>query len=523
LKDTFERRSAAIAAALGIGLVVLAWTNRFVQDDAFISFRYARNLVDGIGLAWNPGERVEGYTNFLWTLLVAAGMKLGAEPVLFTQALGLSLFTCSLIFTWRLGVESGLGRPAALLTLLLTGTNYTFSCYATGGLETPLVTAIFLAGCVLAVRIRYGASGRERGLLVLSILCAAGILTRMDTALLFAVPFVAVLAPVGKRRLLPDLVRLTALPVLIVGSWLVWKYSFYGDIFPQPFYLKALGASSPEHGARYFYTYIVSYDLVPFLFFFIFSFGILFLREHRTRLVMVGIVSLWFAYIWKVGGDFMEFRFMVPVIPLMTLLLVWMLFSRVTRNWIRVAGALLVLGGSIHHAITFSYNPDVGIEPVRDLNGHLYHPWENWTGIGKALGAAFRPSDSVTIATTAAGAIPYYSRLRSVDMLGLNTPGAASRGVFIGYVPGHQRILGYEFLEERGVNLVISHPSVRRIGERSEGLPLLPSEGTLHLRGKVIAMPIGNGYEAEMFYIRPNAAVDSAIARLGWEVRQIAY
>ena len=58
------------ALALAVGLV-LAVQRASIFDDAFISFRYARNLLDGHGLVWNPGERVEGYTNFLWTILLA--------------------------------------------------------------------------------------------------------------------------------------------------------------------------------------------------------------------------------------------------------------------------------------------------------------------------------------------------------------------------------------------------------------------------------------------------------------------
>nr|HNH96503.1 hypothetical protein [Microthrixaceae bacterium] len=57
--------------------VVLAWQFRFVQDDAFISFRYAKNLVDGNGLVFNPGQPVEGYTNFLWTALHAIPERYG--------------------------------------------------------------------------------------------------------------------------------------------------------------------------------------------------------------------------------------------------------------------------------------------------------------------------------------------------------------------------------------------------------------------------------------------------------------
>ncbi len=56
-------------------LALLAWLSSvawFLCDDAFISFRYTRNLLEGHGLVFNPGERVEGYTNFLWILELAA-------------------------------------------------------------------------------------------------------------------------------------------------------------------------------------------------------------------------------------------------------------------------------------------------------------------------------------------------------------------------------------------------------------------------------------------------------------------
>src|SRR3989442_4318999 len=52
----------------------------FLGDDCFISFRYARHLAAGQGLVWNPGERVEGYTNFLWVILMAGAPRLGGTP-----------------------------------------------------------------------------------------------------------------------------------------------------------------------------------------------------------------------------------------------------------------------------------------------------------------------------------------------------------------------------------------------------------------------------------------------------------
>src|SRR5947207_9391980 len=123
-----------ILAFVGLGL--LAWSNRFIQDDAFISFRYADNFVHGYGLVWNPGERVEGYTNFLWTLLLTLPLFLKIDPIKFVFVTGVILFEGTLYFTYRLGRAVFQSRNLALLTVLLLGTNYSFSSFVTGGLET---------------------------------------------------------------------------------------------------------------------------------------------------------------------------------------------------------------------------------------------------------------------------------------------------------------------------------------------------------------------------------------------------
>lgn len=83
----------AVAVSLGVLAVRVGWYHRaglvpgLVVDDAYISFRFARNLVRGEGLVFNPGERVEGYTNFLWTALVAGAMATGADPEPATEVL----------------------------------------------------------------------------------------------------------------------------------------------------------------------------------------------------------------------------------------------------------------------------------------------------------------------------------------------------------------------------------------------------------------------------------------------------
>ena len=88
-----------------------------VAEDAFISFRYARNLVAGAGLVWNPGEApVEGYTNFLWVLLLAGFLVGGLEPGAASQAAGVAAGLATLELAGADGFHQQLDRAAKRLT-----------------------------------------------------------------------------------------------------------------------------------------------------------------------------------------------------------------------------------------------------------------------------------------------------------------------------------------------------------------------------------------------------------------------
>src|ERR1044072_2429548 len=108
--------ACALALILGItGALRLAW----LCDDAYISFRYADNLVHGLGLVYNAGERVEGYSNFLWTMGIALGMRLGVGPEAWTVALGGGLLCGhhrTALRTRRAGGEGARSRSARAAT-----------------------------------------------------------------------------------------------------------------------------------------------------------------------------------------------------------------------------------------------------------------------------------------------------------------------------------------------------------------------------------------------------------------------
>ena len=163
---------AALALALALLHIRYLW---FVCDDAFISFRYAANLAAGLGPVFNPGERIEGYTNFLWMLLSALVLKLGGAPenVMPVISAICALATVAAVIWWAPQPANApapvKGRPTGPLgdTLpwagfLLAG-SAGFAAWATSGLETALFTLLVTLGYLACVRGAVVCGGRRSG------------------------------------------------------------------------------------------------------------------------------------------------------------------------------------------------------------------------------------------------------------------------------------------------------------------------------------------------------------------------
>jgi hypothetical protein len=119
---------------------------RVMYDDAFITYRYAENLAHGLGLVYNAGERVEGYSNFLWTLLMSLVVLAGGRPEdvgpIVSAVIALGTLVLVMWFAHRRGASG------ALAGLLLAASSC-WATWATGGLETALFTALVTKGAIL--------------------------------------------------------------------------------------------------------------------------------------------------------------------------------------------------------------------------------------------------------------------------------------------------------------------------------------------------------------------------------------
>jgi arabinofuranosyltransferase len=504
-----------------IVLLGLAWSNRFCLDDAYISFRYARNLIRGRGLVYNEGERVEGYTNFLWVLLVAGGMWLGFDPVVFSQILGMIAFAGSLLLTYRMATDITDSKWLGLVAMLLLGTNYSFSAFATGGLETSLQACLLTASAYTALAIRAENGITWPGLAALSSLLSLALLTHPDSALfLLLLPIAARQAYRNRTRIGLHLLAPLGPFLLLVVPWVAWKVWSYGDLLPNTFYAKATRAISVRQGLDYVWRFLWAYTLWPFGFLGLLSLPAV--EKRRTRWLLSCLILSWLGYVIWIGGESMEYRFLVPVLPLAFVLITWLVTRYVRQRAVQITLIGMILWGSLSHALAFAAptRPKLVVESIKDLG--TYVEKRGWEAAGRKLGEVFGPDSDVVIATTAAGALPYYADLTTIDMLGLNDRWVARHGVDINHWnwPGHRRVASIPYLASRGVHLVIGNPQIVTN-------PDTPAycKNTQHLTfvrqilysGAMLEIPIEGDRVLLAHYLTPSQTVDEVIEREGWK------
>jgi hypothetical protein len=230
-----ERWGLAVALLLALALM---WPlQHYVTDDTFIHLQYARNLAEGHGLVFNPGERVYGCTSPLWVTLLADGIALGFDGLRVAHVLGALATLWSIVLFLQL-MRRNLKTPAlrALATVAWAGHAWMLR-WSLSGMETPLVVALTLAGFVAFTEGKdWGARPTRTGAL-----WALAALARPEAALLLVLWGAFLLVDADSRAGLRRLVFGALPPLLIYGSWLVFAGLYFGTFLPQTLVAKAAG------------------------------------------------------------------------------------------------------------------------------------------------------------------------------------------------------------------------------------------------------------------------------------------
>lgn len=518
-----EKAGRFLLPLLGV-LTIIAALRMFIQDDAFITFRYSEHLAQGHGLVFNIGERVEGYTNFLWAVWLSIPFFLGMDVVPFSLWSGIALFPMTLLGTYNLARFLALPERAALGVVALVGLNASFSAYATGGLETQLQACCTVWGAYLALSAAKAPSWAR--VIGLGLVLAAACLTRMDGFLISALSALY-LAWAARKGLLPiKMVTAGAMVFLaVVGAWLCWKVAYYGDILPNTFYVKAPTLRARLGGIAYAGIFLAGYGLLFFIPTLLVNSVKRRWQEPAAANFLVCFAALWTLYVIYVGGDFMEFRFMIPATPILYVLVATAIQESARSNGLKHAmiGILALLG----LAQPLWFRSGYGVNTIAILEAPVDGPDSEWVQAGQILNKTFA-GVPIKTAIMPAGAVPFYSKLYTLDMLGLNEKWVARNGEHYLDKPGHHRIAPFKYLQEQKVDLVLGHPFIVTEVPRAEydhtiiDLLLMRKSPADFRAGAAIGYgPVSQSRFVPVLILRPEPATLDLMRSKGWIVRPL--
>ena len=456
----------SLAALIALHLLHVLHYN-FIADDTFISLRYAANLIAGHGLVYNLGERIEGFTNPLWTLLLAGFGYLGFDLLMTARALGVLFAGLALLAAFWLARQCGASPAAALVAPSLLACNGSFACWAAAGMETPLFAGLIATALAATLAGRYWPSAG---------LAAAAALTRPEGLL---VPIVAGGYQIyrcrreGARPWAPWLLASLG-PVVLLLAGRLW---YYGDILPNTYYAKTGGGwAQMARGWEYLGDYAADHEGLLLLV--AVAGWALWHRSAGLRLAAGAFLLLWLAVVW-VGGDGLPmYRFALAPLPLFAALAASLIDELTSRIRPRLAAAPrsgIVAAARLAAAWIYTH-----ASPPRLKSHYGSYQYQQqveipqWTRAGQWLASSAPPGAS--LATVPIGAVGYYSGLKVYDMLGLTDRHIARRqypGLGQGWA-GHEKGDGQYILKRRPTYLLLGNIDITTQPRDPRKRPFIP-------------------------------------------------
>jgi hypothetical protein len=498
----------AFASAFYLAFI---WKNSFLIgqeryfslfDDAMIAMRYAKNLADGYGLRWNPGEPpIEGYTNLLWTLYMAAIHLLPiavSKTSLVVMLSGAGLLLGNLILIKRITEAiAPQNSYAPLLAVFLTAFYFPLIFWTLRGMEVGLLCLLTNAAVLLAFRLYDGYSLRD--VIALTVIFVAALLTRPDMVVPLIVIGAFLLHVIRQSGFKASYLLIPTGVVITAGGLFLFRIKYYGDSLPNTYYLKVSGVSASERASRglAMLEELCVFHLWPVLLLLAFALWKSSRRcSHPKRLLLLGIFLAQTAYSVYVGGDAWEWmhfsnRYIVIAVPILfvvistflsdsnthrlktvALFLPLLSFGFVVESFyyfrvntrelatasVGVAGLFMVVTGIWIGSATLRHRPIsaplfafavtliIGVA----LNFFGIGNWILGTNNGGLIaadslavreGLALRrvTSPNARIAYIAAGAMPYFAERKAVDLLGRSDRVIAKGNPAAPFYPGHSK------------------------------------------------------------------------------------
>lgn len=412
-----RHRALSVIVLLGCAGLFALLGERYavVQDDAYISLVYSQSLADGDGLVFNPGERVEGYTNFSWVLLLTVPHALGLDAVASARLLGIFAAAGLILVSWRMAasLSSRPGDPAHLAAPCLLAANGALAFWTLSGMETAAFALLVAAGAT-----RYLQRQRVDGLT--GILFGLAALTRPEGWMFFALTMIhqairSAREPGGVGAALRGVWAAPAWFAGLVLPHLLFRWWYYGYPLPNTFYAKTgISLTYLAHGLRYSGKFLGDYGFWGLALFALLAP----LLRRRTRAKAAYLGLLIFAniiYVTFVGGDTLpENRLYMPVMALLAAVLTEsarVTLLRVCRRRLAPSIFVLLLLAGMAHSVT---GPDADLMHARDAsavhNAKLHELADYTNDADRTINL---------LASTAIGIPRYHTEAAVLDLVGL--------------------------------------------------------------------------------------------------------
>ncbi|MCB0919001.1 MAG: hypothetical protein KDC39_10595 [Actinobacteria bacterium] len=449
-------RMCALLPAAVLGMVTI-WISRIslsdgrgrfvLFDDAMISMTYARTFAETGELVWFPGaERVEGFTNPLYTMLMAGihATGLPEDLVMLSVALmGLFFVLATGLFAGAIALEMSGSRAVTVAATVAGSCLPPLIYWSVGGLEPGLISAATVALLFLVI------VGRRRGwnptrLILIGVTVAVGCLTRPDFfVVVLAVAAMIVIGNERGSRLRPAVVTLGigSLTMLLLT---IGRYFYYGSLTPNTYDLKMGGVDIFTRLGRsweYLGEYLLPGVLIVVSLWLLRRAPTPVRRDSWLLAVTAGAVL---AASFYVGGDvFVPNRFIVPALVLASLLACLAIGQNLSRGRAYALMAFLlawfmVTSPGVYNVFSANAFTEVGEEMAMS----------RWTA-KQILDDPVPLAPEGTLAAYGVGHVAYWHRTKVVDLLGKNDRVLAQgspRGTFLpGYevngtfLPGHNK------------------------------------------------------------------------------------
>lgn len=439
---------------IGLIIIILFFLSnivgvRFIQDDAYTSFRYAKNFAEGNELVFNPGERVEGYTNFLWVMILGLFYFLDHNHILtldlesISQFLSILFSVSALVLTYFLSraifkrddiqkslIENIIDEMLHLTPAFLLSISTPLIYWGVSAMETTLFVSLTL----LSILIYLQNECKNHPSLSFVIVSVLNSLLRPEGMIVFILillhkifynyllhqekRFLSRIRAVIDKTLIKEIL-LFSLPLLI---YICFRMIYYGYPLPNTFYAKTdFSFEFIIRGMRYFYAYAEAYLLYGFVLLFPL---VLFLDKKNIKelLLLFWIIVAWTALNILIGGDVLPIhRFFLPIMPVIFILfiktisyLIKLIFHRrliyasATLTFI----VLILLAGNIN----YSKQRSMMMEKRAYESGLVKKMkiYANWVNVQNE-----RKGRQISVAMSTIGSFSYFANTRVIDIVGL--------------------------------------------------------------------------------------------------------